>query len=500
MHGPMAIGAVKLRYLTLVAFIGLFAVAIALVATGRVKQTFMPEVEGDFMQVSIELPQTTPFSRMEQIAEQLGRRARALRGRDIRIRVRGSQHALDVARGGALVEPRSIDTSIRAYVGLTPPETRTLRSSEITRRLEGLLGEVPDADRVSFSLGGNEGGARVELALMGENSDDLRTAVDELKERLLRFSEVTSVRDSEDAAIEELTFTLLPGAEQLGLTLQDVTRQVRQAYYGEEIQRLPRGGDEVRVFVRYPRDDRRTLKAFRVRTAVGARCRCMRWRIGISARRHWPRPPPAHELDPGGAEPHQRRGAPDIMHAQSGILPDFEAPPNRHGPRHRPGRGSRTMVWLATFGIMALFAMYFLWRWCSALFAAGADHVGVRSRSWAVVGHHIGHQLCDVLYFGRWRWALSNDNVVLLNRANQIRGYFAMRLKRLGQPAPEHESTRKSPGQTARSCDRDRGRNRDRRNPAPRHGDEFRLRARSSCVRPSICAWKRASTVSAASA
>ncbi len=110
------------------------------------------------------------------------------------------------------------------------------------------------------------------MALMGENKEDLDAAVEELKARLLQFADVTSVRDSQDAANEELRFTLLPGAEQLGITLSDVTRQVRQAYFGDEVQRLPREGDDVRVYVRYPRDDRRTLESlgsFRIRTNDG---------------------------------------------------------------------------------------------------------------------------------------------------------------------------------------------------------------------------------------
>ncbi len=259
---PIVALSTKLRYLTGAVFLGVFIVAMSLMTNGYVKQTFMPEVEGDFMQVSIELPQTTPFSRMEQVADQLDTARLALE-QETAERAYEDPNTGRRSRGVVRSWSQSIsETSINAYVGLTPPETRDdLRSSDVTRRLEELMGPVPDAERISFSLGGGNGGPTIDMAMIGENSEDLRLAVDELKERLSRFADVLSVRDSQEAAIEELSISLLPGAEQLGLTLMDVTRQVRQAYYGDEAQRLPRDGDDVRVYVRYPRDDRRTLES-----------------------------------------------------------------------------------------------------------------------------------------------------------------------------------------------------------------------------------------------
>lgn len=457
-HRPMAQGAVTLRYLTLAVFITGFVLAVGLMATGRVKQTFMPEVEGDFMQVTIELPQTTPFSRMEQVATQLDNARRALEAETERFAVEDPNTGAS-SRGVIRSWSQSInDTSVQAWVGLTPPETRDLRSSEITRQLEALMGEVPDADRVSFSLGGGQGGSRVELALMGENSEDLRRAVDELKERLLRFSEVLSVRDSEDAAIEELTFTLLPGAEQLGLTLQDVTRQVRQAYYGEEVQRLPRGGDEVRVFVRYPRDDRRTLESlgsFRVRTSDGRE-------VPLQAVATWDFRPGVTGLDRRQrmssilvegelANPEART---EIMRTlNQEFFPEFEA---RHPTVTRRAIGeaegqAEFMAQLGTYGLMALFAMYFL---LAVVFRSYSQPALIMSvLPFAFVGAVVGHWLLGVSfamfsYFGMVAamGVVVNDNVVLLNRANQIRGYFAMRFKRAGQAAPENETVQEFAG------------------------------------------------------
>jgi multidrug efflux pump subunit AcrB len=341
------------------------------------------------------------------------------------------------------------ENSIQAYVGLTPPETRPeMRSRHITERLEELLGEVPDAEQISFSLSGN-GSPSIDLALMGENKDDLDAAVEDLKARLLQFSDVTSVRDSEDAAIEELRFTLLPGAEQLGISLGDLTRQVRQAYFGEEVQRLPRDGDDVRVYVRYPRDDRRTLESlggFRVRTNDGRE-------VPIASIATW-------EFAPGvtGLDRRQRMSSilvtADLINpeARAEIMrtldrdywPNFETRYNtvsRRAIGEAEGQ-AEFMANLATLMGLAFLLIYFLLAVTFRSYAQPAMILCVIP--FALVGALLGHLLFGIS-FALFSWlgmiaavgVVVNDNVVLVDRCNQIRGYFALRQKRAGAPILE---------------------------------------------------------------
>ncbi|MCL4715132.1 MAG: efflux RND transporter permease subunit [Hyphomonadaceae bacterium] len=444
LHAPLVSGAVKMRYLTWSIFLGITILAIGLMMTGRVKQTFMPEVEGDFMQVSIQLPQTTPFSRMEQVAEQLDAARTALEQETTEY-AQPDPNTGRESRGVVRSWSQSIDeNTIRAYVGLTPPQTRTnLRSRQVTERLEQLLGEVPDADQISFSLSGS-GSPAIDMALMGENKADLEAAVEDLKARLLQFEGVSSVRDSQDAAIEELRFTLLPGAEQLGITLSDLTRQVRQAYFGEEVQRLPREGDDVRVYVRYPRDDRRTLESlgsFRVRTNDGRE-------VPLAAIATW-------EFAPGvtGLDRRQRMSSilvtADLVNAEArndimrtlnqDFWPQFEA---RYATVSRRAIGeaegqAEFFAQLGTLMMMAFAAIYFL---LAVTFRSYAQPIMILSViPFAIVGATVGHILFN-LSFALFSWlgviaaigVVVNDNVVLVDRCNQIRGYFALRFKQPG--------------------------------------------------------------------
>jgi len=451
-HKPFVTGAVKLRYLTWSAFLVITILAIGLMASGRVKQTFMPEVEGDFMQVSIELPQTTPFSRMEQVADQLDAARRAMEEETADNAVEDPNTGA-MSRGVVRSWSQSIeDNSIRAYVGLTPPETRPeLRSRQVTERLEELLGEVPDADQISFALSGG-GSPAIELALMGENKEDLEAAVEDLKARLLQFAGVSSVRDSQDAAIEELRFTMLPGAEQLGITLSDVTRQVRQAYFGEEVQRLPREGDDVRVYVRYPRDDRRTLESlggFRLRTNDGRE-------VPLASIATW-------EFAPGvtGLDRRQRMSSilvtADLVNAEArqeimrtldnDYFPEFEArfsTVSRRAIGEAEGQ-AEFFAQLGTLMLMAFAGIYFLLAVTFRSYAQPAMILSVIP--FAIVGATIGHVIFDTS-FALFSWlgviaaigVVVNDNVVLVDRCNQIRGFFALRLKRAGAVTPLDEN------------------------------------------------------------
>ena len=415
-----------------------------LMASGRIKQTFMPEVEGDFLQASITLPQTAPFSRMEQVAEQLDAARRALEAEtgDVAQEDPNTGH---LSRGVVRSWSQSIDENrIQAWVGLTPPETRPhLRSKQITERLEELLGEVPDAEEISISLSGN-GSPKLEFAILSENKDDLREASEDLRQRLLRFSAITSVRDSEEAANEELRFSMLPGAQQLGVTLGDVTRQVRQAYFGEEVQRLPREGDDVRVYVRYPRDDRRTLESlgnFRVRTADGRE-------VPLATVANW-------EFAPGvvGLDRRQRQSTitvtADLVNAEARTdimrtldreyFPGFEArfaSVSRRAIGEAEGQQEFMNQLLVLMGL-AFCGIYFLLAVTFRSYAQPAMILCVIP--FAIVGATLGHLVFGIS-FALFSWlgviaaigVVVNDNVVLVDRCNQIRGYFAMRLKQDG--------------------------------------------------------------------
>tara|TARA_R110001606_G_scaffold170126_5_gene315482 strand:- start:10498 stop:13713 length:3216 start_codon:yes stop_codon:yes gene_type:complete len=259
--------AIRNRYATLITFIGIFAISIVLMMTNRVGSVFMPQIENETIQVNIQLADGAPWTRTEHVREQLDR------AQDEALQYYRDQFPGEVD----MIESRSTlatDGRIRAWITIADPEIRPglLPTAEVALKIREFLGPIPDAEEVTLDSTMNDSGSSVTFAISHQNLDMLRAAADDLKAQLRSYDTLYDVVDSLQTSTEELQFSLRPDARSLGLTLQDVTRQVRQAFYGEEVQRLPRDGQDVRVMVRLERDARRsldTLRDLRIRTSDG---------------------------------------------------------------------------------------------------------------------------------------------------------------------------------------------------------------------------------------
>ncbi len=253
------------RYLTSSIFIAVLIIGFGLFGSGWVKKSFMPDIESDEIIVNVVLPEGAPYSRALEILAQLQAAELAL-VEEVNQRTNGE---------GELIEnwyTRSRRDSVLAIVKLAPPEVRDMTAKEASVRLRELMGDVPDAKEVSVRYTQNDNGPGFELSIRHPDLDVLRAATADLETQLRSYETLYDIRNNLEGASEEIRLTMKPGTTKLGLTLADVNRQVRQAYFGEEVQRLARDGQDVRVKVRYPLSSRRSiesLKNFRVRTSDG---------------------------------------------------------------------------------------------------------------------------------------------------------------------------------------------------------------------------------------
>ena len=264
-YKPAISAAIRRRYLTAMCFVGAMILCIGLLSNGIVRTSFFPEVESDQLEITVDLPQGTPYARTLEVLKQIQVAEKQL--------VEEVNQATDGE--GELIEnwyTRSRDNQVLALVKLVPPETRTMGIKETADRLRALIGDVPDAESISVNYNSNNGGPPIEYVLNSKSLEDLNAAADDLMEKLRSFEGVYNVVNDTQSSTDEIQFELTPGAEALGVTTADVARQVRQGFYGEEVQRLPRDGQDVRVFVRYPRSDRESLdhlRNMRIRTNDG---------------------------------------------------------------------------------------------------------------------------------------------------------------------------------------------------------------------------------------
>ncbi len=267
-YKPLLEGAVKYRYVTIAAFTSSFVIAVMLITMQVLPVRIMPDIEDDMIQVRVDLPDGTPQSRSLEIRDQL------------RLAVDEARETLNT-KYPSLTAPLIADVSIvasegevQSWIGLLPAEDRPqgVSTKMIADDVRAAFGDVPDAEEVNFAFTINNSDNSIRFALNHDDLDLLRQAADEVKAELAQYQQTYDISDNLSSAAEEVRLELKPGATTLGITLSDVTSQVRAAYYGIEAQRLPRDGEDVRVMVRYPSAARRSLDSLRdlrIRTPDG---------------------------------------------------------------------------------------------------------------------------------------------------------------------------------------------------------------------------------------
>ncbi len=256
------------RYTTAAVFFSLFLVSLGLFTSGWVKFFFSPQVESEEVYINVRLPPGTPYNRSMEVLAQLQRAEKKL--------AEEVNAEADAGVGtGELIESwytRARRGDVIAIVQLAPPGQRHLSAKETAERFSDLVGDIPDADEVKVNYTLSDSEASITLLLQHEDLDTLNAASRTLQQHLASYDKTYFIRDDQWGSLPELRFHLKPGAEKLGVTLGDVSMQVRQAFYGEEVQRLPRENGDVRVMVRYPEAARGSLGSFedvRIRTPDG---------------------------------------------------------------------------------------------------------------------------------------------------------------------------------------------------------------------------------------
>ena len=271
--------ALRWRYLTAAVGVSMLVVTLGFVLGGWVTFHFFPSVEADAISVSVTMPQGTPVSvtsaavrKAEVGAERLRSALFDETGRDYFRHVFASVGERPSGRGmfgsGGGVSANLGGVTIE----LAPAQDRVFTSEQLGNRWRELTDPIPEAVELDFQVSATSPGDDVDVMLVGPDIEQLRAAADEVKAQLGGYAGVHSITDSFRAGKAELKLDIKPAAEALGLTLRDLGSQVRQAFYGEEAQRIQRGRDDVRVMVRYPADQRRSvgdLENMRIRTPDG---------------------------------------------------------------------------------------------------------------------------------------------------------------------------------------------------------------------------------------
>ncbi len=253
------------KTITIVSAICVFAVVISISATGWLRSSFAPEFEDNAVFVRLSMPSTTGYETTKKYVQHIVEAAERIEKEFISPVTGETVFRYNVSVSGLTFDgagPPSFGTN-KGIVIIELEGDRSLTGDlsikDVQKRLREEIGEIPGAQKLSLSSNFNDAGRPVEIAIYGNDINLLNNAVSDVRDYLSTYPGVFDVQDNLSSGKEEIQLEILPLADSLGLSLSNVSNQVRQALFGFEAQRIQRGHDEIKVMVRYPLEDRSSM-------------------------------------------------------------------------------------------------------------------------------------------------------------------------------------------------------------------------------------------------
>ncbi len=261
-YGPFLQFCLRFRYVTVATGIMALLLVLGYVMSGRIGRILMPRVESDRAVVTAVLPYGSAMEKVSAVCDQL---------------VQAGNEVAETSGGDKLVEgifAEIEENKVEVTIYLTEPDVRPIGTKKVTERWRKAVGTIPGLESLRFESdrGGPGSGAALTVELSHRNIEVLDQASAELADILAQFPNVKDIDDGYTPGKQQLNFTIKPEGESLGLTAYEVARQVRYAFYGAEALRQQRGRNEIKVKVRFPKEQRISeydLEQLLIRTPAG---------------------------------------------------------------------------------------------------------------------------------------------------------------------------------------------------------------------------------------
>ena len=255
LYGPYLKFFLKNRFLGLAIPVALLIFSIGGIQSKVVRTSFFPNMASDRVDINLTMPQGTNEMITDSIISSIEEAAWQVANEYTEKQTGNTPVVENIIKR---IGPGS--SNARLTINLLPGEFRDFASGDITNAIREKAGIIYGAESLTFGSGMNFGGSPVAVSLLGNNIDELKAAKTELKNELTSNTILKDVSDTDPAGIKEVRIKLKNDAYILGLTLQSVMNQVRSGFFGFQAQRFQRGQDEIKVWVRYEKEDRSSIR------------------------------------------------------------------------------------------------------------------------------------------------------------------------------------------------------------------------------------------------
>lgn len=262
-YRPVLDVCLKHRYITLSSAIALLLVVGGYGYSGHMGMIMMPEVAADEIEAGVRLPVGTTPDQAAKVAHDISEATQRM----------FEEHNLYEVAEGMKTNVRG-QNFIDVEIVMLPPDQRDITAAEVIALWRDNIGDIEGVDQITFEAERGPGGAQqaISIDLSHSDIDVLERASTAFVERMRAFSNTRDVTDNYNKGKMQFDFKLLPQGRNLGLTSNEVGRQVRDAFFGALAMRQLRGMDEIEVRVKLPlseRKDIKNLENFLIRTPDG---------------------------------------------------------------------------------------------------------------------------------------------------------------------------------------------------------------------------------------
>ncbi len=258
LYSPFLTFSLKNRFLVISLFISLFILTIGSFGGGIIRTSFFPQLASDRVSIDLIMPNGTNERITDSIINYIEGKSKIVNEEFTKKYLNGTGEKLFVNTVKTLGNGSS---KANLIINLLPGEKRPdiIRSSMVSSRIAELVGPLVGVESVVYGSGSNFGGKPVSVSLLSNNINELKKAKKELKDALTSNALLKDIEDNDPVGIKEITLKLKENAYSLGLDLQYVMSRVRAGFFGVQAQRFQRGQDEIRVWVRYKKEDRSSI-------------------------------------------------------------------------------------------------------------------------------------------------------------------------------------------------------------------------------------------------
>lgn len=279
------------RYATITLFLSILLISLGFIYSGIVRFIFMPTVPSDYLNAKLVMSEGTPFettqkavAKMKSALDQLVKETKDKGlGNPFQNIVLSIGNQPFYKSGGPSGRSDSDYSENIAEIALELQkseerigggEIKDLSSPALAKRWTQLIGQIPGAKEISFeSNAAGDIGSPIDIQIRGSNFSELLEISKKIELHLATYTGLFGIKNDYSGGKREIKIMLKPSGEAMGITQREIGRQVRQAFHGEEVQRIQRGRDDLRVMVRYPKEGRLAiehLQDLRVRLPNGS--------------------------------------------------------------------------------------------------------------------------------------------------------------------------------------------------------------------------------------